>query len=394
MLHVAKRIRCHVYVDGKELEEYNVETKGRHIQCFIAGEEGKEYCVKVHNDAYANCDENTLVADLIVDGKHMMGSVIDYPLQTSLYGKRDQYGNMHPLIFNRLMTTDTDARKAPSLPNLSTITVVVRQMKITRRMAFEEQHPNRGYGLKCANDGQDFGPIDSELPSTAEFLATELGKTFADHNKAWVFTNPLLRVDEEDHSTFGGQKLTNEYVKFTFQYRSRDVLEASGIIPFPEIAIAADDVSHHVRELLKNIKQEDHQTAHTTDATDTQMTDPTPDDDQEDPTARKKRPLMVLRSSSSSSHSSSDEETQKKSSLSPRPRKVRKVTPTEGVMIDLEADGGPTESRYFLQKPAVEKVDLCGIAEDEGGRAVEGEQAQFGFDDGGLITRIERPLAF
>ncbi|KAJ3036958.1 hypothetical protein HK097_003664, partial [Rhizophlyctis rosea] len=381
MLHVFKRIRCHVYVDGKELEEYNVETKGHHIQCYIIGEEGKEYIVKVYNDAYKNTDENSLIAQLYVDGSSkLMGSVIEYGRSTLLDGKRDYWGNIHSLVFGRLNTTSTDASKPPSIPDLSTISVVVKQVAITRRTPMAAEYPHRALGRsRFANVESESAAVDERAPKQSKVLrdmVTRFGKAIADDtkNSTFVSTAPISEPNA-----------------------SGELLEASGIIPV-EIASAADD-----ELLLKDVKQEgEHNPAlrrssrlrpkivggeqPDSDAEeedsplpaprrssrldpDTQMSDPSTCNDKQEanlPTSpMKKRTHIDMRSSSSTSTEEEDNTLQKEPS---RPvRKSRRTSkPTEGVLIDLEADGGPVETRFAIEQKDVEVVDLI---ENGGGGA-------------------------
>ncbi|KAJ3046958.1 hypothetical protein HK097_000369, partial [Rhizophlyctis rosea] len=195
MLHIMKRICCHVCVDGKELEEYNTETDGNTIQCFIAAEAYKEYFVTVWNDAYKLNNDDTLIAELYVDGStKVTEEPMEYFLETKLT-RRNPWVRMQPMSFSPIKPSCS--LNLPHLLKHRAITIVVKRVKIIKDAAGRVTHVP--YSSRKKSDGSGQFP------------------------------------------TVGGQKATDEYVRFTFQYRLREQLKASGIIPQPGIGLPADD---------------------------------------------------------------------------------------------------------------------------------------------------------
>ncbi|KAJ3054294.1 hypothetical protein HK097_002176 [Rhizophlyctis rosea] len=378
MLHLLKRIRCHVCVDGMELEEFKTETKGNDLRCFIAAEEGKEYVVTVRNNAYKLTDDDTLVADLYVDGLALNAAVIPFHQEIKLMGKRDVHGSMQPLSFGRLITKEADSSRPPHLPDLSTIAVVVRRVKI----------------IGTAPNVHTYAPRFDKIESVDERTAKQ-SEVLRDR----ITSSPVLQFIPQNCS-INSEKLAKE-----IEERSqKEVLEAYGTIPLPEIAKAADD-----EHLLQDVKQEglrrskrlrgkregpqaedkpDH-------PADVNMDDHNPESKDEQSHSPRKRPLMDVGSASDRSCSNSDSDTKPCPTNSSRPaRKTRKLKPDFGTMIDLEADGGPVETQFPIEKKEAEVIDLFEDGDDDAGVPREegigasGEKQGYRMDEGGYFVPV------
>ncbi|KAJ3054673.1 hypothetical protein HK097_001153 [Rhizophlyctis rosea] len=424
MLHPFKRIHCTVCVDGENLEEYNSETKGNDVRCYIAAEEGKEYVVKVRNEAYVLCDDNTLVAELYVDGStKLIASTIHFNRDTPLEGKRDAWGNVQPLFFRRLTTKPGGSFRAAKLPDLSTITVVVKQVEIIAETPPHEQFPDRFKHRyeSFETDSGESEDVDERSVKQNKVLRdriTRFGHAMPDIPGTFIKTRPLRKKVDSTSTNFAcdDEHSTDEYVRFTFQYRSRELLEASGIIPLPEIAPAADH-----EKLLQDVKQEGHHSLPRRNLRDRikkkgQPAEETPElpsdmavdhhnfesEEEDSPIVCRKRARPVLDNAFDRSQSGSDEDAKLDTTASSHPTrkrgKTRKMKPTppreEGVMIDLAAEDGPVETRFPFEKKEVEVVDLHEDGDDnDGGVSREHEdcadQVEEGFimDEGGFIVR-------
>ncbi|KAJ3041102.1 hypothetical protein HK097_002380 [Rhizophlyctis rosea] len=382
MLHISKRIRCHVCIDGKDLDECKTETKGNHISCFIAAEEGKQYVVTVWNDAYELTNDDTLIAELYVDGStKVIGKTIDYHDKCELKGKRDERGRIQPLTFDRLITKAADSSKPAQLPDLSTITVAVKRVKVIGETPSYDMYPDRyKYSYRSSTRGSggiggSDGDVDERTAKQNNLLRDRI--TRYGQPKYETIRSRITHIPHSPPKKSGGEA-ANDFVRFTFQYRSRELLEASGIIPISEIARAADD-----EHLLQDVKQEGLRTsprrrsARFRNKNDESQSDKDPflatdikmDDTPSLNISPKKRAHMHIQSASNSSRSNSEDDSKSRATRTRPARKSRKlkpVIPEIGTMIDLEGAGGPVESHFLIEKREVEMIDLVEDGDGEG----------------------------
>ncbi|KAJ3047081.1 hypothetical protein HK097_000255 [Rhizophlyctis rosea] len=176
----------------------------------------------------------------------------------------------------------------------------------------------------------------------ADLFPNETDAASAPVDEAAVMGNEVIRdrvtkygKAKESCITTYDATIKEEYVKFIFKYRSREVLEACGIIPLSTVPAAAEgekppeDEDPYARLSIPgigigigmNIDQEG--------------------------TQSKKRSVMDLGLLSSDEEEDSDEEDFRKmfdKTSKPQRKARRPLSPREQVWIDMEADGGPSET--------------------------------------------------
>ncbi|KAJ3039786.1 hypothetical protein HDV00_011913 [Rhizophlyctis rosea] len=288
-------LSCYIVVDDVPLGEYQPENELGKTTCWIAAEEGKRYQISLTNDAP---NQRDLAAYVYIDGKFADAKWL-LPNQPELVkGARAEKGTYRPFMFGKLATTsaqDVDYEDDGSNKKSELSSINVKIWKCLRLQTTS--------ALKTSD----------AVSSSRNIVNEKLAK------KSKVMCDRITSFGEPEgtpRATGSGVDVRllgdRPYYEFTFRYRSRDLLEAQDIIPKSDIeASQLDEVSVTAKVITGNKRNAESDL---------------PDESDHVVPIRRKR--------------------------------VKPLFPKdEGILVDLEAPGGPVVSRNPVKKE-MELVDL------------------------------------
>jgi hypothetical protein len=219
------------------LDDYTTISSpdGRVISCYVASADGERFAVHISRSLVGSPDpEADFLAEVTVDGQWIPGS--PYLLGTKMGSESQQEalmeghylenGRVKPFIFQHPIFRPLEdgkgrnKRRVPSereLNMLGSVRVELYRVNVVRKASRR----------------------DTRAKSPALNAAEELaGQREVDEFKAWTGQiTQVVQVGSEDDSAedyeyFVHQTLdTNPFLTFIFHYRSRDILDANGMIP-------------------------------------------------------------------------------------------------------------------------------------------------------------------
>ncbi|PFH54215.1 hypothetical protein AMATHDRAFT_135865 [Amanita thiersii Skay4041] len=202
-----------IEVDGKELPEYlvAVDNETNRVSCWIPGEEGQPFSVhwKDHGGQVDTCTYITLDG-FVVPGKFLFGEGTAYR-----QGVRTSRTTERPFLFQKVTH---DAMDGNAAKDIGMITLRVKRIiRLASRPANEIQNlPSVVLGKR--KTGDLFIAFGNEVPVAEQHLST------------WS----VMAYEQEGPQ----QDKPKTYVSFVFRYRTRDFLEAQGIVSDSEKILA------------------------------------------------------------------------------------------------------------------------------------------------------------
>ncbi|KAF8623539.1 hypothetical protein AX15_006315 [Amanita polypyramis BW_CC] len=199
-----------IVVDGKELPEYLValDIEANRISCWIPGEEGQPFSVhwKDHGGKVDTCSYITL------DGFTVPGRFLFREGTACREGVRTSRTAERPFIFQKVHEDITPTAQAAAAVGMITLRVK-RITRVASQPANALQAlPHAVLGKRKAGDlCIGFG---EETPAFEQYSST------------WS----VMPYEKDDSPS----KTPKTYVSFVFRYRTREFLEARGIIPESE----------------------------------------------------------------------------------------------------------------------------------------------------------------
>ncbi|KAH8822807.1 hypothetical protein DL96DRAFT_1619332 [Flagelloscypha sp. PMI_526] len=214
-----ENLTCSVLVDGLPLPEFGLEEsindKGqRQYKCWVPSEAGKEFTVNVQGNK--NERYKTRLA-LVVDGQSVRAHNVpeQKPVRNptafshSIEGRRVTQTSILPMVFSLAQTTDDDTYLNASNPHLGSITLSV-SLSISQVMPSNTRPSFVEHSLG--------GPVH------------ERDKKGGKHSVS--FGARRVAAKSRLSKTIGYAR--QDFVTFTFAYRSIDELQANGIAPAVE----------------------------------------------------------------------------------------------------------------------------------------------------------------
>jgi len=241
------------------LDEHTTKVShdGRVISCYVVSADGERFAVHISR----TLGDTDYLAEVTVDGQWIRGSpyllgksgASQEAQEAQMEGHYLENGRVKPFIFQHPVFRPLDdgkrKRRVPSereLNMLGSVRVEVYLVEVVRKAS-----------------RRDTRATSPALDAAAEELA---GQREVDEFKAWTGqVTQVVQVGAEDDSAedyeyFVHRLLdTKPFLTFIFHYRSRDILEANGMIPVAgsdpaEAAKAPSDASEESQEPMETQK--------------------------------------------------------------------------------------------------------------------------------------------
>ncbi|GJE94863.1 hypothetical protein PsYK624_110390 [Phanerochaete sordida] len=206
-----KDFEAFITVGDHNIEEYDVKDDGENKKTgWIASEEGASFAIKVQNKS-----STAVSCTVYIDGRLLNHVLIRPGLLQEINGARITPVVIRPFIFSRISVSDDDALLHQDIKNLEAIGTV---RILIRRVTVDETSTRT---RQCFNyETEDIG-IVHERKKKAGVHCVSLGKEITEQRAQTV-------VDVQYHDT-----AEKPHCVFLFRYRSKDFLQAQGILPLP-----------------------------------------------------------------------------------------------------------------------------------------------------------------
>ncbi|KAI0812320.1 hypothetical protein BC629DRAFT_931596 [Irpex lacteus] len=198
-------IECQVVCDDKVLTEYHEKgDEQRYKGCWIISETGKNFIVRMQSNPH----EFDVCCNLWIDGNHLRKVVVQGSTVGEMNGARINSSTIRPFQFASIVLTDDDRALQESGSNLRDLgTICLKFYRI------EDVQDIDLYRLPTC---------DIERAKKAGGHRVILGDAIAAtpfRAKAFTFIDPE----------------TSPYYTFTWRYRSKNMLQAQGIVPLDPV---------------------------------------------------------------------------------------------------------------------------------------------------------------
>ncbi|GJE94865.1 hypothetical protein PsYK624_110410 [Phanerochaete sordida] len=199
-----------VVVGNEPLSEYTIAEEGDStVICWIPSEEGKEFSIKTVNDT----PSTIITCETDVDGRSMDRTICRAKASTLVRGTYSSASAVRPFTFTRIGVSDDDDLLDTDNANIEaigTIRVSVRRVEELEKRAF----------VAGEYDTTEIGLLH-ERRKKAGVHCVSLGKEIALQKKTNRGSVGVAYLDTPE----------KPYCVFIFHYRSKDILQAQGIIP-------------------------------------------------------------------------------------------------------------------------------------------------------------------
>jgi hypothetical protein len=203
-----------IVVDGLPVPEYltAVNTKQNQVSCWIPSEEGKTFSVH-WSDAGGKVDTMGFISldGVVVPGRFLLGSGTTYRS-----GVRTSKTTEAPFVFKKIQDSKDGLEASPSASSKSEAGMITLKIKRVTRTA-----------PRPANSYQDLSKIPQARPSAGD-LCTGFGAESKSYEQS-PFTWDIKPADSSQ------SKEIATYVSFVFRYRTREFLQAQGIMETAQV---------------------------------------------------------------------------------------------------------------------------------------------------------------
>ncbi|KIK55448.1 hypothetical protein GYMLUDRAFT_264130 [Collybiopsis luxurians FD-317 M1] len=243
---IFKTFSASVVVDGKPLDEYNIETSNRDdgvtiVTCWIPSEAGKNYQVHWSDTRL----KHAIDGKVYVDGHYCGRKFLRRKERiTKKEGIRDSPTSMKLFKFSPLSMTDDDETSMIEMPHKTgQIELHIQYWHISRS------------GKK---------QVPSVRPLPVQQIFNEKAKKGIDHQTSFSETV----YDTRSKLTRGGRPIGKCFLEFHFRYRPLDILRAHGFAPLqaanqsprlgkrPRSPSFVEDVKPQVADVIKKSDDE------------------------------------------------------------------------------------------------------------------------------------------
>ncbi|KIK57678.1 hypothetical protein GYMLUDRAFT_228676 [Collybiopsis luxurians FD-317 M1] len=200
-----------IVVDGLPVPEYltAVNNKSNQVSCWIPGEEGKTFSVH-WSDAGGKVDTCSFITldGVVVPGRFLLGSGATYRS-----GVRTSKSTEAPFVFKSTQENPSIIQGSPSSSSKLEAGMITLKIKRVTRTAPRPANPYQDLS-KLSQSQQQFG---------------ELYAGFGAESKSYEQSPFTWAIHPHDENSSNSKKIAT-YVSFVFRYRTREFLQAQGIM--------------------------------------------------------------------------------------------------------------------------------------------------------------------
>ncbi|KAI0812318.1 hypothetical protein BC629DRAFT_931270 [Irpex lacteus] len=223
-------MECHVVCDDQNLVEYQEKSEAnpKSCQCYIISETGKRFLVRVLRSSAPQTD---LAAHLWVDGQCMRKRVLAKENSLSdIDAARIDASTLRPFIFTSIVLTDDDRVLQEGSFNANDLGTIC--LKIYR---IKYHGPSTRYITDKANVDNIGKPVHEKSKKAGGHRVTFVLPSSNLNIPTFTMLHRLgeAKIVEAKLGTKATwiDEINSPYCTFTWRYRSKDILQAQGIVP-------------------------------------------------------------------------------------------------------------------------------------------------------------------